>query len=189
MNLPEKNNFLSRIGIIHLKEDGITKWLKSIITFSAFIAILVFVDYFLPAKKSMHQVKSLVVRNGFEEIHYEIYLRLNEKIGEEEFWIIFDAEEWAANENTLAELKIGDKIELSKTMLFGINIQGENKSNHSKIFYPYINVYGFFIFFPIVFLLLFGLMIYYKTQTEAIMTIGVITIISLLGFGFLLLFY
>lgn len=189
MNLPEKKHFLSRMGVVEKNEDGMTKWLKSLIAFSALLAILVFIDYALPSREKSHQVKSLVVRNGFEEMDYAMFSRLNTRIGEEEFWIIFRDDEWAVYEEDLINLRIDDEIVIYKTFLFGINIKAKNKTNPSAEFYPYINIYGFFIFFPFVFLILFVLMFYFRKNTEMIMTLGVIDMIALLGFGFLLLFY
>ncbi len=189
MNLPEKKHLLARIGVVEKNEDGITKWLKSLIAFSAFISLMIFVDYGLPVKEKTHRVKSLVVRNGFEEMDYAIFSRLQTRIGEEEFWIVFEEEGLAVNEKTLKEIHIGDEIVLYKSFLFGINLKAKNKTNPSAAFFPYINIYGFFIFFPFIFLILFVLMFYFRSNTEMIMTIGVINIIALLGFGFLLLFY
>lgn len=189
MNLPEKKSFLSKITVVEKSEDGITKWLKSLIAFSALIAVLVFVDYILPSKETEMIVKNLVVRDGFEEVDYAVFAKLPNRIGEEEFWIIFDNDELAVHENAIKEINIGDEITLFNSYLFSINIKAKNNSRDTKEFYPYINIYGIFILFPVVFLLLFGLMFYFKRNSEMIMTLGVIDIISLLGFGFLILFY
>jgi hypothetical protein len=180
---------LLRIKIVENGDDGMTKWLKSLLAFSALIASLIFVDYVLPFNEREHEVKDMVVRDGFSEVEYELYLKMKVRYGEEEFWLILEGEELAVHESDLEKIRRGDIIILYSTKIFGINVKGINKSNPNGEIRPFFDVYGFFIFIPFVFLLLFGLMIYFRNNSEVIMTIGVINIILLIGFGALLLFY
>lgn len=171
-------------------EDGITKWLKSLTLLSAIIALVIFTDYFLPLKEKTFTVKATVVRNGFSETDYELFLKMDIRSGEEEYWLLMDGEDMAVRESDLSNHLVGDEIILYKTPIFGINVKAHNNRYYpSEFFYPYINFYGLFLFFPIAFLLLFVLMYVFKKKSDAVMSIGVINIILLVGFGFLVMFY
>ncbi len=190
MKSPTKYKFQPLHFFIPENEDGLTKWLKSLSLLSAIIALIIFTDYFLPLKEKTFTVKATAVRNGFAEIDYDIFLKADVRSGEEEFWILMDDEEMAVRESDLSSQRKGDEIILYKTPIFGINVKAHNNRDYPSVFfYPYINFYGLFLFFPIAFLLLFILMYVFKKKIDAVMSIGVINIILLVGFGFLVLFY
>lgn len=187
-NLPSKKTFAHYIQITDPDDDGLTKWLKSISFLSALMAILIFTDYFLPLKTEEHQINGLKVRTGFSEVDYPVYQKLRSKFGEEEYWLILDQEEMAISEETMDKLRLSSKITLYKTSLFGLNVKAENEYLNEKII-PYFNVYGFLLIIPIVFLIFYFLMRIFSRNTQVVLSIGVLNIFLLVGFGFLLLFY
>jgi len=189
-NLPAKKTFSSYFQLTEENDDAITKWLKSISFFSAIFALLIFTDFFLPLKKEDHNIEAMKVRNGFSEIDYAIYQKLPEKSGEEEFWLILTNEELAISEENMEKLILFDKITLYKTSIFGINVKFQNtKFYPSHYYYPYFNVYGFLVIIPCILILFFILMRIFSKKSELVMSIGVLNIFLLVGFGFLLLFY
>jgi hypothetical protein len=189
-NLPEKKSFAYYFQVTDEGDDGLTKWLKSISFLSALIALLIFADYFLPLKENTHKVQNLIVRSGFSNMEYEKFLRLKYKSGEEEFWVMLDGEEFAVTEDVLSKQKINDEIIIFKTTLFGINMKFQNKTDSdSRFFYPYFDVYGLLIIIPIIFLVFFFVMRLFSDKSEVVLSIGVLNIFLLVGFGVLLLFY
>jgi hypothetical protein len=189
-NLPEKKSFDYYFQVTDEGDDGLTKWLKSISFLSALIALLIFADYFLPLKENTHKVQNLIVRSGFSNMEYEKFLRLKYKSGEEEFWVMLDGEEFAVTEDVLSKQKINDEIIIFKTTLFGINMKFQNKTDSdSRFFYPYFDVYGLLIIIPIIFLVFFFVMRLFSDKSEVVLSIGVLNIFLLVGFGVLLLFY
>lgn len=187
-NLPSKKSFSNYFQITDEDDDALTKWLKSISFLSALIALLIFTDYFLPLKEENHKIKAMKVRNGFSEIDYAIYQKLPVKSGEEEFWLILNDEEFSITEENMEKLSSGENITLYKTSIFGIKVKAKSK-NGSKEILPFLNVYGFLIFIPIVMILLFFAMRIFNHKIEIVLSIGVINIFLLVGFGCLLLFY
>jgi hypothetical protein len=188
MNFPEKYfPFLKLYS--NESDDGLTRWLKSISFLSALVSLLIFVDYFIPLNEKTYLVKNTIVRSGFNDVDYQIFLDLKLRTGEEEFWLIMDGDDMAVSENVLKEIKPGDKVLIYKTRIFGINVKGKNKSSENDFFYPFLNFYGFLLVVPIVFLSIFVLMSVYRKNPNAILNLGVVNIILLLGFAFLLLFY
>lgn len=189
-NLPSKKSISSYFQITDEDDDGLTKWLKSISFLSALIALLIFTDYFLPLKEKTHTIKNLIVRNGFEDIEYDHFLNSDVRSGEEEFWILMDGEEIAVTEMILTNQKINDEIRLYKTPIFGINVKFQNTKFYPSDFsYPYFNVYGFLLIIPCIFILFFILMRIFGKKSEVVLSIGVLNIFLLVGFGVLLLFY
>ena len=187
-NLPSKRKISHCFQISEPNDDALTKWLKSISFLSALIALLIFTDYFLPHKKENHEIKSMKVRTGFSEIDYAIYQKLPTKLGEEEFWLILNGEEFSISEENMKKLISGENITLYKTMIFGIKVKAKSKNDSNEIL-PFLNVYGFLIFIPILMILMFFAMRIFNHKIEVMLSIGVINIFLLVGFGVLLLFY
>lgn len=187
-NLPSKKNFFTYFQLTDPEDDGLTRWLKSISFLSALMAILIFTDYFLPLKKEDHQINGLKVRTGFSEVDYPVYQKLRTKFGEEEYWLILDQEEMAISEETMEKLRLNSHMTLYKTYLFGLNVKAENELLQEEIV-PYFNVYGFLLIIPFVFLLFYFLIRIFGKNTQVVLSIGVLNIFLLVGFGFLLLFY
>jgi hypothetical protein len=73
-------------------------------------------------------------------------------------------------------------------MIFGIKVKAKSKNDSNEIL-PFLNVYGFLIFIPILMILMFFAMRIFNHKTEVMLSIGVINIFLLVGFGVLLLFY
>lgn len=188
MNFPEKY-FPSFRFFSEETDDGLTRWLKSISFLSVLISLLIFVDYFLPLNEKSFLVKNTIVRSGFNDVDYPTFIDLKLRTGEEEFWLIMSGDDMAVSENVLEEIKPGDSVLLYKTKIFGINVKGKNKSAEEDYFYPFLNFYGFLLIVPILFLTICVLMSLYRKSPNAILNLGVVNIILLLGFAFLLLFY
>jgi hypothetical protein len=187
-NLPSKRNISHYFQISEPSDDALTKWLKSISFLSALIALLIFTDYFLPFQKENHELIGLKVRNGFSEIDYAVYQKLPAKSGEEEFWLILNGEEMAVSENILDKLTVGENIEFYKTTIFNINVKAKSENIEEEII-PFFNVYGYLIVIPIILLLFFFAMRIFAQKNEVVLSVGVLNIFLLVGFGVLLLFY
>lgn len=187
-NLPAKKSFSSYFQITDESDDALTKWLKSISFLSLLIALLIFTDYFLPLKEENHEIKAMKVRNGFSEVDYAIYQKLPAKSGEEEFWLILNNEELAISEENMEQLIFTEKITIFKTSIFGINVKAKSENIDEELI-PFFNVYGFLIIIPIMLLLFFFAMRIYSNKTDWVLSMGVINIFLLVGFGCLLLFY
>lgn len=187
-NLPSKKSFSNYYQITAEDDDALTKWLKSISFLSALVALLIFTDYFLPLKEKDHEIKAMKVRNGFSEVDYAIYQKLPAKSGEEEFWLILNDEEFSVSEESMKNLISGENITIYKTTIFGIKVKAKSKNDSNDIL-PFLNVYGFLIFIPIFMILLFFAMRIFNHKNEVVLSIGVINIFLLVGFGCLLLFY
>lgn len=189
-NLPEKKSVFRGLSFFNEDDDGIMKWIKSISLLSFLISLLIFTDYFLPFNEEKQKITELNVRTGFEDISYPTYVKKKIQTGEDEFWIITDKDEIAVTEEVLKTLHYDDTILVLKTSVFRLNVKMKiSNPNDSEYFYPYLNVFGFFIFFPVAFILIFILNIIFKTRTELIISLGVINMILLVGFGVLILFY
>ncbi len=187
-SLPSKKSFSHYFQITDDDDDGLTKWLKSISFLSALIALLVFIDYFLPLQEENHRIKALAVRSGFSEVDYAVYQKLRKDTGEEEFWLILNDEELAISEENMGKLRSNGEITLYKTPIFGINVKAKSEFIQGDIV-PFFNVYGFLLIIPCIFLLFFILMRVFGKKTEVVLSIGVVNIFLLVGFGVLLLFY
>lgn len=189
-NLPEKNSVFRGLSFFNEEDEGIIKWIKSISLLSFLIALLIFTDFFLPFTEEKQKITELNVRAGFEDLSYPTYLKNNIRTGEDEFWMITDKDEIAISEEVMKTLDYDDTIVVVKSSVFGLNVRmKKHNASHSRYFYPYVNVYGLFILFPVVFVFIFILNIIFKTRTELIMSLGVINMILLVGFGVLMLFY
>jgi len=185
---PAKKSFSYFFQITNEKDDALTKWLKSISFLSAIIALLIFTDYFLPYKTEKQKIKSLIVRTGFSEIDYAIYQKQKTRFGEEEYWLMLNQDEVAISEEDIKKLKVGGEITLYKTKIFGINIKAKNEYITNDIL-PYFNVFGFLIVVPFLLFIQYFLMRIFSKKTDILLSIGVINIIMLVGYGCLLLFY
>jgi hypothetical protein len=187
-NLPAKNSYSYYFQVTDDKDDGLTKWLKSISFLSALLALLIFTDYFLPYKTEKQKIKSLIVRTGFSEIDYALYQKQRNRFGEEEHWLILNQEEVAISEEDIKKLKVGGEITLYTTQIFGINVKAKNNYISNYIL-PYFNVFGLLIIIPILLLAQYFLIRIFSKNTDVLLSIGVLNIIMLVGYGFLLMFY
>lgn len=189
MNSPEKYRF-SPFRFLHPEEDdGMTRWVKSISLLATLLALLIFIDYFLPYNKDERSVKARVVRTDFKEYDYTSFKKTRSRhTGEEEYWLILDKEHLAISEEVIEKLKEGTVITIHKTKMFGINVKATCKEIDEDIT-PYFNVYGYLLIIPVLFILFFILIFLFGKKTELVLSLGVITLIMLVGYGVLLLFY